>query len=373
MAQRVSFEERCRIEALAGEGSWSVAEIAVHVGRSEPTIRREFARCGGRGFYASGSAQADADRKAMRPKVPKLVSDPGLAREVTELLEWRWSPHAIGAYLREESPNRRVSAETIYQACYDRLASRGLRSGSWKLLPRRRPRRRSRSRCEQARRNQLGDIRGVRERPGGLTDRLPGHSVRRPHKRRPQPLGGRHPRRTVKPIHPPGRRRGQHRRYGDTGGNRSPGSSAAPPGAVAHLGPRTRNGRLAKNPGRDQSACVLLRPPLSLATTHQRTHQRHAPQMATQKHQSQHRPNPPLSHREPHQPHAQTTPPMARPTHPLPSTNQRPPLELARLGGTIDPASCSRFPPTNLTFPILSLQNRRRERGRFRPNADSNG
>ena len=72
-----SFEERCRIEALAGEGSWSVAEIAVHVGRSEPTIRREFARCGGRGFYASGSAQADADRKAMRPKVPKLVSDPG--------------------------------------------------------------------------------------------------------------------------------------------------------------------------------------------------------------------------------------------------------------------------------------------------------
>ena len=51
MAQRVSFEERCRIEALGREGSWSVAEIAVHVGRSEPTIRREFRRCGGRGFY----------------------------------------------------------------------------------------------------------------------------------------------------------------------------------------------------------------------------------------------------------------------------------------------------------------------------------
>ena len=58
MAQRVSFEERCRIEALAGEGSWSVAEIAVHVGRSEPTIRREFARCGGRGFYAAADPQA---------------------------------------------------------------------------------------------------------------------------------------------------------------------------------------------------------------------------------------------------------------------------------------------------------------------------
>ena len=171
MAQRVSFEERCRIEALGREGSWSVAEIAVHVGRSEPTIRREFRRCGGRGFYAAGSAQADADRKAMRPRTPKLVADPRLAAEVTELLEWRWSPHAIGAYLREESPNRRVSAETIYQACYDRLASRGLPAGSPKVLPRRR----SRSRCEQAKRNQLGDIRGVREPPGGLTDRLPGH------------------------------------------------------------------------------------------------------------------------------------------------------------------------------------------------------
>ena len=43
MAQRVSFEERCRIEALGREGSWSVAEIAVRVGRSEPTIRRSSA------------------------------------------------------------------------------------------------------------------------------------------------------------------------------------------------------------------------------------------------------------------------------------------------------------------------------------------
>ena len=66
-------------------------------------------------------------------------------------------------------------------------------------------------------------------------------------------------------------------------------------------------------------------------TTHQRKHQRHAPQMAAQRNQPQHRPNPPLPHREPHQPHAQTTPPMARPTHPLPSTNERPPLELALL------------------------------------------
>ena len=100
MAQRVSFEERCRIEALGREGSWSVAEITVHVGRSEPTIRRECPRCGGRGFYAAGSAQADADRKAMRPRTPKLVADPQLAAEVTELLKWRWSPHAIGAYPR---------------------------------------------------------------------------------------------------------------------------------------------------------------------------------------------------------------------------------------------------------------------------------
>ena len=101
MAQRVSFEERCRIEALGREGSWSVAEIAVHVGRSRadypagvpplrrPRFLRGRVRAGGRGPV-----------KAMRPRTPKLVADPGLAAEVTELLEWRWSPHAIGAYPR---------------------------------------------------------------------------------------------------------------------------------------------------------------------------------------------------------------------------------------------------------------------------------
>ena len=78
MAQRVSFEERCcRIEALGREGSWSVAEIAVHVGRSRSRLSKAGVppAAEARGFYAAGSAQADAlPVKAMRPRDhPKLV------------------------------------------------------------------------------------------------------------------------------------------------------------------------------------------------------------------------------------------------------------------------------------------------------------
>ena len=39
----------------------------------------------------------------------------------------------------------------------------------------------------------------------------------------------------------------------------------------------------------------------------------------------------------------------------------------SRLGRTIDPASCSRFPTTNGTLPILSMENRRRVGDRLRP------
>ena len=74
---------------------------------------------------------------------------------------------------------------------------------------------------------------------------------------------------------------------------------------------------------------VYLRPPITLATGHQRAHQRHAPPLAAQKHQPQHRPNTPLHHRRQPQPHATTTTQLAQPPRPLQSTNEQPPLELA--------------------------------------------
>lgn len=174
MAGRLSFRERCRIEILV-EGGASAREIGDCLGRAESTVRREITRGGGWLGYTADGAQADADTKAKRPKTPKLAADPQLGRKVTELLERRWSPHAIAAWLCRNQPDQRACAETIYKACYDPRGGRGLPAGSWKLLPRQRRRRRSRYRCEQAKRNQLGDITNIRERPGGLTGRLPGH------------------------------------------------------------------------------------------------------------------------------------------------------------------------------------------------------
>ena len=74
MAQRLSCWERARIEALfvAGVG---VEETARCLGRAPSTIYREFKRAGP-GFYDASSAQAAADGRAARPKVPKLVADP---------------------------------------------------------------------------------------------------------------------------------------------------------------------------------------------------------------------------------------------------------------------------------------------------------
>ena len=74
-----------------------------------------------------------------------------------------WSPHAVAADLRNEGSLSLVCAD-IYQACYEPCGQRGLTAGSWRWLPRRRRRRKPRSRCEQAKRSPLGDIRPI-DRP----------------------------------------------------------------------------------------------------------------------------------------------------------------------------------------------------------------
>ena len=185
MAARLSFDERCVISAMVGVGALA-RQIADELGRHSSTVRREINRAGGRGVYRAEDAQTEAEVRARRPKVPKLVTDPQLAEAVTERLEMGWSPHAVAADLRNEGSLSLVCAETIYQACYQPCGQRGLTAGSWRWLPRRRRRRKPRSRCEQAKRSPLGDIRPISDRPPAAADRSePGHSVRRFDHRRP--------------------------------------------------------------------------------------------------------------------------------------------------------------------------------------------
>ena len=168
MAQRLSLDERARVEAMSAAGV-SVAETARRLGRHRSTVHRELRHRHRCGVYDAEAAQTAADGRARRPKAPVLVADPELAASVRGLLEEGWSPHAIRAALRDEG--RTVSAETIYRACYDHSGSRGLPEGSWRCLPRRRRHRKPRGR--HARKpSPLGVFRPICERPASVEDRV---------------------------------------------------------------------------------------------------------------------------------------------------------------------------------------------------------
>ena len=172
MAQRLSSEERVRVDEMARAGV-DVDEMARRLGRHRSTVHRELKRCGGRCGYDAEAAQAAADLRARRPKTPKLAGDPVLAAAVGGLLADRMSPHAISAQLRSEGHG--ICAETVYAACYDHSGARGLPEGSWKLLPRRCRKRRPRGR--HARKpSPLGDFKAISQRPASVEDRRqPGH------------------------------------------------------------------------------------------------------------------------------------------------------------------------------------------------------
>ena len=88
MAQRLSFDERARVEAMSAAGVSS---------RLLPGLTaRRFTSCGA----------YDAERSA-RPKTPVLAADPELAASVRAAKEG-WSPHAICAGLRASQRRRSI-------------------------------------------------------------------------------------------------------------------------------------------------------------------------------------------------------------------------------------------------------------------------
>ena len=166
MAQRLSLDERARVEVMITAGV-SVAEAARRLERDPSTIHRELA-LNRDGAYDAEAAQAAAAARARRPKTPKLAADAALAATVGALLAHRMSPHAISALVAGEGAS--IAAETIYRACYDHSGRRGLPEGSWRLLPRRCRRRKPQGR--HARKpSPLGVFRPICERPASVEDR----------------------------------------------------------------------------------------------------------------------------------------------------------------------------------------------------------
>ena len=176
----LSMSEREEIAVLRGQ--LSVRDIAQRLGRSPSTISRELRRNatdGDPGRYRATVAQAEADRRARRPKVCKLLVHLPLHEYVQDKLscDARWSPEQISQRLVLDFPDderMRISHEAIYQALY--VQGRGalrreltvcLRTGRALRKPRRRA---------DARRERIKDKVMISDRPAEVEDRaVPGH------------------------------------------------------------------------------------------------------------------------------------------------------------------------------------------------------
>ena len=115
----LSLPERLKSADLLSFG-WSLRKIAVALGRSPSTIKRELDRHrDGQGRYLPQSADHAAQKQRRRPREHKLVANPRLRRLVQRKLSRYWSPDEISGWLRRthpDDPQMRLSPETIYRA-----------------------------------------------------------------------------------------------------------------------------------------------------------------------------------------------------------------------------------------------------------------
>ena len=99
--------------------------------------------------YTASAAQADADRKALRPQRRKLAQNLPLRRAVQNRLKMNHSPKQIARRLVvdfPDMPQMRISPETIYKSIYvqgrgglKRELAKHLRTGRSIRKPRRTP------------------------------------------------------------------------------------------------------------------------------------------------------------------------------------------------------------------------------------------
>jgi IS30 family transposase len=172
---RLSLPEREEISRglMAGD---SCRMIARRLGRAPSTVSRDVAASGACAQYRAWRADAKAQRRAQRPKTPKLLACPRLRLEVERGLTRRWSPQQIAARLCRDFPDdleMRVSHETIYQSLF--VQGRGaLRAALTRCLRSGRAQRRPHGRPSGF--GRLKDMVMISERPAEIEDRaVPGH------------------------------------------------------------------------------------------------------------------------------------------------------------------------------------------------------
>jgi transposase, IS30 family len=183
--QRRCLTSEDRAVIAAGlDAEWSLTRIASVIGRNKSVVCREIARNRGRdGIYRAEMAHRAAHQRRGRPKVFKLVDNPGLCRRIEDWMDQGWSPGLIAAVLGADHPGTdpaakmaRVSHETIYRALY--VQTRGqLRADLHRQLSTRRKTRKPRSRCAHDPSKSLyAEAFKISQRPAEVADRaVPGH------------------------------------------------------------------------------------------------------------------------------------------------------------------------------------------------------
>jgi IS30 family transposase len=99
----------------------SLREMAAALGRAPSTISREIRRHGGATKYRAATADAEAWRRARRPKLCRLAELPRLRRLVETKLHADWSPQQIAGWLMAtfpDDPTLHISHEAIYRTLY---------------------------------------------------------------------------------------------------------------------------------------------------------------------------------------------------------------------------------------------------------------
>lgn len=175
----LTIQERELIALRSAQGC-SQRAIAAELERSPATICREIRRNAKNGSqlnYLATTAENLARKRARIARRPRKLLDGPLWRQVVGMLHLQWSPEQIAAYLRQchpDSPEHRVSHETIYVALY--ILPRGeLRKELLSHLRQHRKNRRPRSRGAD-RRGQIPNMVSIAERPDDVEYRqVPGH------------------------------------------------------------------------------------------------------------------------------------------------------------------------------------------------------
>lgn len=157
----------------------SMRQIAAGLERAPSTVSREIRRHGGATEYRAAAADAEAWRRAERPKLCRLAEHPRLRRIVETKLRADWSPQQIASWLMDSFPGDgtlHVSHETIYRTLY--VQARGALKRELVSHLRRSPGyRRSRQAAHAPDgRGQIVDALPISARPPEAADRaVPGH------------------------------------------------------------------------------------------------------------------------------------------------------------------------------------------------------